>query len=171
MLLFGHIHKPLYESSENIIYPGSMISFGFDELGEHGMLDVEITAKGINKTFIKLDERVFEELNLDISEINSEEELIEKINDLNIEENKMYKLILIGNKSFEINMNKVIKLIFKENIIKIKDNTKLNQDINKIIKEKNLKSFFIKEILEKFESNIINEETKEKAIEIGLGSL
>ena len=28
----GHIHKPTYENEENIVYPGSMISFGFDEL-------------------------------------------------------------------------------------------------------------------------------------------
>ena len=40
----------------------------------------------------------FAEINLDISEINSEEELIEKINTINLDENKFYKIILIGNK-------------------------------------------------------------------------
>ena len=29
----GHIHKPAYE--EKIVYPGSLLSLGFDELGEH----------------------------------------------------------------------------------------------------------------------------------------
>ena len=29
----GHIHKPAYE--DNIVYPGSLVSFGFDELGKH----------------------------------------------------------------------------------------------------------------------------------------
>lgn len=32
----GHIHKPMYDN--NIVYPGSLISLGFDELGEHGMI-------------------------------------------------------------------------------------------------------------------------------------
>lgn len=29
----GHIHKPMHDG--NIVYPGSLISFGFDELGKH----------------------------------------------------------------------------------------------------------------------------------------
>lgn len=36
----GHIHKKTYndEENQNIIYPGSPVSLGFDELGEHGMI-------------------------------------------------------------------------------------------------------------------------------------
>ena len=34
----GHIHKTNFIKSERIIYPGSTISFGFDELGDHGMV-------------------------------------------------------------------------------------------------------------------------------------
>ncbi len=36
----GHIHKPYYNKKENqrIVYPGSLISLGFDEIGEHGMI-------------------------------------------------------------------------------------------------------------------------------------
>ena len=171
ILHFGHIHKPEYNSGENIIYPGSMISFGFDELGEHGIVDVELNKNELNIKFIKLDERTFEELNLDISEINSEEKLIEKINNLNLEKNKMYKLILIGNKNFEININKIIKLILKENIIKIKNNTKLNQDLQKMIEENNLKGFFAKELLERLEAGEMDEETMKRILEIGLESL
>jgi len=169
ILLFGHIHKLSYNNKNNINYPGSMISFGFDELGEHGMLDVELEKdKDVKIKFIKLDERIFEELNLDISEINSEEELIEEINNLKLEKNKMYKLILIGNKNFKINLNKIIKLIFNKNIIKIKNNTKLNEDIYKMIEENSLKGFFIQEILDKLKSGEIDEETMKKVIEIGL---
>lgn len=36
-IALGHIHKPYY-SEKNIVYPGSLISLGFDELGEHGMM-------------------------------------------------------------------------------------------------------------------------------------
>ena len=37
----GHIHKREI-FSKNIVYPGSAISLGFDELGEHGILDVNL---------------------------------------------------------------------------------------------------------------------------------
>lgn len=35
-IALGHIHKR--EKDGNIVYPGSLISLGFDELGEHGMI-------------------------------------------------------------------------------------------------------------------------------------
>ena len=90
-IALGHVHKKNEENNNNFIYPGSMISFGFDELGEHGMLDVIIEENNkknkinnyinkleenninnlennylINKNkikikFIKLDNRIFEE--------------------------------------------------------------------------------------------------------------
>ena len=36
----GHIHKPYYdeEKVQKVVYPGSLISLGFDEVGEHGMI-------------------------------------------------------------------------------------------------------------------------------------
>ena len=39
-IALGHIHKPYYniEKTQNIVYPGSLISLGFDEKGAHGMI-------------------------------------------------------------------------------------------------------------------------------------
>ena len=76
----GHIHKK--EIRENIVYPGSTISLGFDELGEHGIYDVKLEKNKLEINFDKLDEKEFQELNFNISEIFSEEELIEKIQKL-----------------------------------------------------------------------------------------
>ncbi|MBO4815568.1 MAG: DNA repair exonuclease [Clostridia bacterium] len=46
----GHIHKSNFNNNENnFIYPGSLISFGFDELGEHGILDVKINKNNLIK--------------------------------------------------------------------------------------------------------------------------
>ena len=84
----GHIHKNNFEKNGNIIYPGSTMSLGFDELGEHGMVVGEITKDENKLEFIKLDETEFVEQEMDCTEINSEEELIEKINEIKIEENK-----------------------------------------------------------------------------------
>ncbi len=39
-IALGHIHKNSYNEEENqrIVYPGSLVSLGFDELGKHGMI-------------------------------------------------------------------------------------------------------------------------------------
>lgn len=164
-IALGHIHKQIIE--ENIVYPGSPISFGFDELGEHGMLDVNLSKNNLDIEFIKLDEIEFVEKNIDISEIYSEEELIEKIINSDLKENKLYKIILIGNKNIEINKNKILKIINKKNILKIKDETKLRIDLEKIKKENNLKSYFANEIMENNNEKYTEEEIKQ-ALEIGL---
>ena len=154
----GHIHKR--DDITNIVYPGSLISLGFDELGEHGMIVGEIENKELNKKFIKIDNREFVEYELDISNILSEEELIEKINNIK-EENKLYKIILVGYRNFPINFN--IKLINK-NIIKIKNNTKIKIEY----KENNstLKGLFIKKLNERKNNNLIDEKTYEEILEI-----
>ncbi len=73
----GHIHKANYEENKNnFIYPGSLISFGFDELGEHGFLDVEINKNNSEKNNL---------INLNNSEINNN----------NLKINKKIKFITI----------------------------------------------------------------------------
>ena len=168
-IALGHIHKKLINN--NIVYPGSTISFGFDELGEHGMLDVNLEKGNLKINFIKLDDKEFVEKNINISEINTEEELIEKINNEKLEENKFYKIILIGNKNIEINKNKILKLLDSKNIIKIKDESKIEINLEKIKEENNLKGYFIRELLKMAEENNYTEEEIETAIEIGLNAL
>ena len=165
----GHIHKANYmENNNKFIYPGSLISFGFDELGNHGMLDVNLEKNDLNIKFINLDNREFEEKNINISEINSEEELIEKINQENYEENKLYKLILTGIKNIEINIQKILKLINNKNILKIKENTEEKYNLNNLAAQNNLKGIYVKKLLKKIEENPEDEEYIKKAIEIGL---
>ena len=208
----GHIHKSNYLNNENnFIYPGSLISFGFDELGEHGMLDVEIN-KNKNKLnneennnkikinylnneennnknkinnlnnekinnnylnnkkikFIKLDNRIFEEKNFDISTTSSEEELIEKINNLDLEENKSYKIVLTGYKKIEISLSKIKKMIAQKNVIKIKDESKIEHDIEFLSKQNNLKGIYLRKIIAKKEEGIYTQEEMDKAIEMCL---
>jgi len=164
----GHIHKANYNKENKFIYPGSLISFGFDELGEHGILDVEINKNNAEIKFEKIDSRIFEEKEIDISLINSEEELIEKINDIDFEENKFYKIILTGIKKIEINNIKIIKLINNKNILKIKNNTKIEYNLEKISEQKNLKGIFVKKLLEKIKNNPDEEKIIKRSIEIGL---
>ena len=161
-IALGHVHKSNFEYGKKIIYSGSMIAGGFDELGNHGMVvgNIEENTKKILLQFIPLDNKEFVETNLDISAIASKEELIEKINDIQIDNDKYYKIILVGKRNIEIDTNDLIKYITNKNIIKIKDKTKVEYDLDKISKEQSLKGIFVKELLEQ-----INEENREQILD------
>ena len=106
--------------------------------------------------------------------INSKEELIEKINSMEIKNNEYVKIILIGNRNFEINTYEILKFIENDRIIKIKDKTKLGYDLEKLQNETTLKGLFAKEMNLKLKDENITEEEKqiiEKAIEIGFEAL
>ena len=171
----GHIHKKDYNTEENqkIVYPGSTISLGFDELGEHGMIVGDLEKNKLETQFIKLDDKQFTKRELNVDNIYSKEELIEKINELKIEENNYVEIILIGNRNFEINKYDLIKYILNNNIIKIKDNTKIAYNLEKLENENTLKGLFIKEMNKKLKNAEAEEEKEiiEKSIEIGLTSL
>lgn len=169
----GHIHKLDYNSEENqnIVYPGSTVSLGFDELGQHGMIVGDFEEKNLKLEFVPLDEKEYKIINLDITDINSKEELIEKIMELEINENEYIEIKLKGNRNFEINKYELLKLILDNKIIKIKDETKIAYDLDKLSNETTLRGLFIKEMKEKLNNSDISEEEKEiieKGIEIGL---
>ena len=124
----------------------------------------------MNLEFIQIDKKEFVEKEIDILNIISEEELIEKINSEKYDENKYYKLILVGNRRFEINTNKILKNIIQNNIIKIKDKTNLKIDLENLSKQSNLKGIFVKNLLEKIEEHPEDKEKILKAIEIGLSA-
>ena len=82
-IALGHIHKLDYNSEENqrIVYPGSTISLGFDELGQHGMIVGNIEKEKVELEFIPIDNK---ELIIALEELEKEkgikkEELLESI--------------------------------------------------------------------------------------------
>ena len=241
----GHIHKGNYLNNENnLIYPGSLISFGFDELGVHGILDVKINKnnplknnlinnnylnnseknkineinnnkiinnnlinennlekninnlnnlennlnknelnnnyfenknnykknneKNIEISFVKMEEEIFVEKIINSENKNSEEKAIEILNNEKYDDDKLYKIIFEGTKKCDLNPNTICKLVSNKNILKVKDETKIGYDLFKISEQKNLKGMFVKNLLDKIESNPDQKEQIEKAIEIGL---
>ena len=164
-IALGHIHK------RNEFYPGSTIALGFDELGEHGMVVGEIDKTYKDIKFIKLDDKEFKEIEVDMSNLSTIEELLEKIDELNLEEQNLYKIILVGNRNFEISISSLYKNIETRNIIKIKDKTKIGYDLEKIANDTTLRGIFVKELLGKLEDKNIDKQQIERAIEIGLDVL
>ena len=165
----GHIHKLDYNTKPNqrIVYPGSTVSMGFDELGEHGMIVGNIEKDKIELEFVPIDNKEFVVKEIDVTDTLDLEELATIINSIEFSENIYYKISLIGRRNFEIDLYKLYKLLINGNIIKIKDYTKLNYDLEKISKENTLKGLFVKEILQKMEENPQDEEILQNALDIG----
>lgn len=171
-MLCGHIHKPDYGS--HIVYPGSTVSLGFDELGEHGMVVGEIQKGSVELEFVSLDEEDFKEIEIKVTDILSKEELIEKINSLEISNREYIKVILTGNRNFEINKYEILKYIENDRIIKVKDHTQIAYQLEEMVNETTLKGLFVKEMLKRLKEPDIEKEEKEmieRAIEIGLEAL
>lgn len=146
-IALGHIHKPYYSEEQNqkIIYPGSTISLGFDELGKHGMIVGNIEEnKSLEIAFVPVDKKEFIEVNLPVDEILSKEDLIVGLQEQNWSENGYYKIILTGKRNFEIEPSEILKEITVKNIIKIKDQTKLKLDLEKIARRRKFKRNFCK---------------------------
>lgn len=165
----GHIHKLDYNTkpNQNIVYPGSTVSLGFDELGKHGMIVGNIEKEKLELEFIPVDNKEFVVKEIDVTSILDLDELATEINNIEFNENIYYKISLIGKRNFEIDLYKLNKLIVNSNVIKIKDYTKMNYDLEKLSNENTLKGLFVKEILEKMNENPDDEEILEKALEIG----
>lgn len=118
--------------------------------------------------FIKLDERIFEKKDVWVNNLLGQEDLVEEICKLNLEKNHMYEIVLVGNRQFDINAREILKLICQENILKVKDKTQTNYDIEEIAKENNLRGIFVREVIKKYQNSNYSEEQIKKAIEIGL---
>lgn len=149
------------------------MSLGFDELGERGIIEGEISEqKELKLKFIPVKEKTFAEKEIDISLLNSEEDLIEKIREENLEENKFYKIILTGKRNFDFDESKILDILNIQNIIKIRNQTQIKYDIEETAKQVSLKGLFAKQILD--QTNQANEEEKQKlleAFEIGMDIL
>ena len=137
------------------------------------MIVGEIINNDLKLEFLQLDEELFTKRELNVDNISSKEELIEKIDCLEIPSNEYVEIVLTGGRNFEINKYDILKFIQNNRIIKIKDETRIAIDLEKISKESTLRGLFIKEMLEKMENEteVDKKEILEKAIEIGLDAL
>ncbi len=167
----GHIHKTNFNSNNRIIYPGSLISLGFDELGCHGMVVGKFSKKNIVIEFQPIDVREFVEYEVNVEDMSSQSDLIDYLTTLYFEKNKFCKIVLKGKRKFFINIKDIMYLIDNSSIYRIKDETILGYDLENLAKEKNLKGIFVRKLLEMKNNSIYSEEEIEKAIEIGLEAM
>lgn len=169
-IALGHIHKKSYdeEIDQRIVYPGSTMALGFDELGTHGMVVGEFTNRDLKLDFVRLDDREYKEIEIDVSKMESVSDIVQEIDMQDTNSADFYKIILTGKRSFKIETKEIRRLLDNDNIVKLKDNTKIAYNINEISLQNDIKGMFVKKVLEKYEANLIDKETMEKVIEYGL---
>ncbi len=167
----GHIHKKYISNDSTIVYPGSLVSLGFDELGEHGMVVGEINVSSINTQFIKVDNREFVEKLIDVSDFSSIVSLIQYINTQQYIDINFYKIILAGRRDFDIDIKTIVNSIEHTNILKIEDKTCRSYDFDKIIDEPNLRGAFVRRLRKLVENNEITQEQMDQMLEIGLEAM
>lgn len=157
----GHIHERKVDDSK-IIYPGSLLSIGFDELGEHGIVIGELEKGNITYEFRNMEYRHFEIVEVDISNFKAPEEIL---NHVELGEN-IYRIVLKGERNIDTQKVKDIINLQGKNICEIRDLTHISYDFELIAKEKNIKGFFTKKMLEEMEEHPERKEEILKAIEI-----
>ena len=78
---------------------------------------------------------------------------------------------MTGKRNFEINIYNLYKYYLNEKIIKIKNKTKPNYDLEEISKENTLRGLFAKEILQEIKNGNYDEDIIEQALEMGMDIL
>lgn len=179
-LALGHVHK--YERGELdargiYCYPGCLEGRGFDELGVHGfvVLDINENTKELKDDFIPFSTRCLYEVDVNISDCMTTLEILEKIeNELSqIECTKedMIKIILTG--EVDVNIEKSISYMITNLeqrffFVKIYDESTLAVDVKDYSGDVSLKGEFVR-LVSGLED--IDEEKKAAIIRCGIKAL
>lgn len=126
------------------------------------MLFGNLEKNNITYEFKNMEYKHFEILEVDVSSFKSPEEILNKIS---LGDN-IYRIILKGEKNIDIDKIKEILNATEKNICEIRDLTHFSYDLEEISKEKTLKGFFTKKMLEEIDENPDRREEIMKAIEI-----
>jgi DNA repair exonuclease SbcCD nuclease subunit len=156
----GHVHTAKIDGTR-IIYPGSLISAGFDELGEHGAVIGEVDKNNCTTKFKCMDYSKFDIVELDITNCKSVNEAADMLN----LGNDIYRIILTGTRNIDINELSETILSKGSNICDIIDETKLEYNLEEIATQNTLKGKFTKKILEKIQGEPEKKEELMMALE------
>ncbi|MBE6047008.1 MAG: DNA repair exonuclease [Clostridium sp.] len=160
-------------------YSGCPQGRGFDEMGEKGVIYAEISSDFSDFEFIKTSKRQYKEVNIDVSDLETHQELITHIKDMIKKEDReknFYKVILSGELSDEFSINEKVIEDYLQNdfyFIKVIDKTKVRINFEEIVKGHSVRGIFVKKLLAKLEMSGSQEEREiiEQALKIGLNAL
>ena len=177
----GHIHKrtePQKIGNTYYAYCGCPEGQGFDETDEKGVYIGEIGKGVCNLDFVPMSKRRHICENIDVTGINSSNEISTAVVNLLKEKygaqygENLYKIELTGciGENFNLNLTEILSRVSeKVYFAKIKDKTELLIDTEKLANEISLKGLFVKNMLEKIKNSPEDEQAELKnALKLGL---
>ncbi|QLY79069.1 metallophosphoesterase family protein [Clostridium intestinale] len=158
-------------------YSGCPEGRGFDELGEKGIIIGEVYKGYNNLKFRAISQRVYELIEVDLTGINSQEEILRSIIS-SVDEKKrvknFYKVILKGEVYSDLPINiKKLQYRLKEMFyyIKIIDETTVKLDYDIVKNENSLRGIFLRKVYKKLEEEPDNKESLERALKLAFNAL
>jgi DNA repair exonuclease SbcCD nuclease subunit len=179
-LALGHRHgfsNIKREGETFYAYSGCPEGRGFDELGEKGIIIGEVYKGYNNLKFRAISQRMYELIEVDLTGINSQEEIlrsiISSVDDKKRVEN-FYKVILKGEIYSDLPINiKKLQYRLKEMFyyIKIIDETTVKLDYDMVKNENSLRGIFLRKVYKRLEEEPENKESLERALKLAFNAL
>lgn len=168
-LALGHVHK----SSEikkagptHYAYCGCPEGKGYDETGEKGVYKIELIKGNIlSAEFIPVATRMYIDEEIDVSGVNSYDEILEKLMKKYKGEKHIYRFTLTGECEFSFD-TAVLEEKNEAFLVTVRDKTRPCIDFSKMLSEFSLKGLFLKYALED-RKNLTDEEFND-ALKAGL---
>ncbi len=161
----GHIHLP--KLTDSIVYPGSLVSCGFDELGEHGMVVGDFEKRNVTYEFRNMEYKHYNILEVDVTGCRIASDVLDKL-ELG---DDIYRVVLKGARNVDIKDVKDAISTLGKDVCEVRDATHLPYNLEEIAQQKTLKGIFTKKMLQELEKYPNQRELIMKAIEITYGSL
>jgi len=176
-IALGHIHSYREEALDSRCtwcYCGCLEGRGFDEIGDHGfvLLDIDERTGSYKRSFIKTNSRNISQTEVDISELDSTFKVIDRISreleKLNPDYSGLMRVVLTGKIPLEAEINiQMIEDTFRDRFFffTVKNQTKL--DFQKAVSEydTSLRGEFIRTVQNDMG---ISDEDKQEILKIGL---
>ncbi|MDO4778545.1 MAG: DNA repair exonuclease [Tissierellia bacterium] len=177
-MALGHIHKRsdiLIQGNTRYAYSGNPFGRGFDETGSKGIYLGDISKNNIKLNFYQASKIKFLKEEIMVDEAFSLSD-ISRIIRKNLEakygeeyRNNLYDIKLKGylNENISISENLILSELGDIRFVKIKNDTRINYDYDKLSREYSIRGIFVKNMLDKL---VENKEFNEKVLEVGLRS-
>lgn len=176
-LALGHIHafSGINKAGNTYYaYPGCPEGRGFDETGAKGIISGTVGKSRHNLSFMPVCKRRYEIINVDITGINDDIALKEKLSEaLSGLKDSAVRVILTGNISADFFIDtRLLKNNFNDMYyLEIENSTSILQDMQILRGERTLKGLFVNNILTDLEKDAEDAEIMQKALIYGLSAL
>ena len=174
-LALGHLHSyktGKLDSRGTYVYSGCLEGRGFDECGEKGFVELDITDKKLSYTFVPFAYRQLHEIEIDITDKKNNFELQQEIKQKteNLSNNDLVRVIFTG--YYDENSQKYFNLAIeplmrKFYYVQVKDRTQVRLNLEKYENEISIAGEFIKSV----RNSGLPQEEQDKIIILGLKTL